>query len=212
VSSLLSVVDRGARVAPEARDAVFLAVIDEVRRDQDSLWPSVLLVAFAPLLIRHRARMRRPRCEDLDQRVIVAFLDAARDVRDAKFVPRQIELGLRRRLFAEGGREHRGRDALPFDEETYAVDLFGKDEDRKVLAAETLRALEVRCGEALCDVLLERCATGESFRAYVDRKHSALPPRERARLCARMSRAEDAALRTLRRRAERVERRYALAG
>jgi hypothetical protein len=59
--------------------------------------------------------------------------------------------------------------------------------------------------------MLERLATGESIRAYVDRTRAHLSPRERARLGDRIGRATHTALQTLRERAQRDERRAALA-
>jgi hypothetical protein len=209
VSEVLAAIDRGSRLSGERQDAVLFAVIEEMRLGPSNLWPSLLVVAFAPMLVAVRAKMQRPRCDDLDQRVLIAFIEAARCVQGARYVHRQLHFGVRRRLYAEGGREHRARDVELFDDETYAADLFGKDREHKAEAAEILRALEAQWGEALCDAMLERWASGESFRAYVDRTHAALAPRERARLCDRMGRSEYAALRDLKGRAERGERLYA---
>jgi hypothetical protein len=210
-SAALAAIDRGSRLSAGKQDAVLFAVIEEMRQGPCSLWQALLVVAFAPMLVGIRARMRRPRCDDLDQRVLIAFIEAARAVGAPRYVHRQLHFGVRRRLYAEGGREHRARDVEPFDDETYAADLFGKDRERKAEAVEILRALEAQRGEALCEAMLERWASGESFRVYVDRTYADLPPRERARLCDRIGRSEHAALRKLRERAERGERLHAYA-
>jgi hypothetical protein len=205
VASLLRAMDRGSPLSLAEQDAVMGAVLDEMRCNRSSLWQSILVVAFAPLLVRLRRNMRRPGCADIDQRVLMAFVEGARALEQRQYVVRHLHLSLRRRLFSEGRREHRSRDLEIFDDETYAADVFGKDRDRKVEAAEVARALEAQLGEELCDALIERYASGESLREYIARTRADLGSRDRLRLCDRLLRQERKEIRKLRTRTVRRE-------
>jgi hypothetical protein len=205
-AALLAAIDRGSTLGPEARDAVLFAVVQELRTNRNVLWQSILLLAFAPLLVRLRSHLRRPKCEDMDQRVLSAFLETARSVSSSTYVPRHLWLGVRARLHAERARDRRSRELAVFDDETYAPDLFGATSHQKAAAAEVLRVVEAEGGEDLREALLERHFAGASMKDYVDRAYASLGPRERARVCERLYRTELAVFRRLRARTARRER------
>src|SRR5579883_3051333 len=77
-AQLLAALSRTSRLDDDARDALLVCVVTEAQRGRSPLWQSILLAAFAPLLRRLRARLRRPKDEDLDQLVLVSFLDLVR--------------------------------------------------------------------------------------------------------------------------------------
>jgi hypothetical protein len=86
-----------------------------------SLWVSILLKAFEPLLLRIRKEMRRPEDEELDHRVLFAFLKALAlpSVRNAgTSALLAVERATRRYLTRERSRDH-DADLVPFDDAVY---------------------------------------------------------------------------------------------
>lgn len=64
--------------AAEARSAVTRAFVHEAQRRKDSLWSSILVVAFRPFLERLRHRMRKVSgalAEDIDSLVLSSFVE-----------------------------------------------------------------------------------------------------------------------------------------
>jgi hypothetical protein len=54
-----------------------MALVQEQAQAPHPLWSSLLALAFAPMLLRLRSRLRRPDDTDLDQEVLQAFLESA---------------------------------------------------------------------------------------------------------------------------------------
>jgi hypothetical protein len=204
-SAVLAAVDRGSPLTVAQRDAVLLCLLDEVKRTPRALWQSLLLVAFAPMLMRFRKGLRRPGCENLDQRVLVAFLETARSFPHTTYVQRNLRLGTRARIIAARHREERGSDLELFDDDTYAADVFAGSTPTHLKAetAEVIRIIEATGGQALRDALLARIESDATMKAYVDQEHPELGARQRDLLCDRLRRAEQAVLRKVRARATR---------
>jgi hypothetical protein len=54
-ADVLAAVDRGSQVNVANRDAVLLAILDEVKASPREVWQSILVVAFAPMIVRFRS-------------------------------------------------------------------------------------------------------------------------------------------------------------
>jgi hypothetical protein len=210
-SAVLAAVDRGSRLSLPERDAVLLALLDERRRSPNAIWQSLLLVAFAPMLLRFRRGLRHPGCPNLDQRVLVAFLETVASFPHRLYVQRNLRLATQARLIAEGRREHRAKDTVPFDDETYAPDVFGADAHLKAAAAEVIRIVEAAGGETLREALIARHAEDRTIKDYVDAAHPELTRRQRARVCEHLRRTERGVLRKVRARLKRREWRGVIA-
>ncbi len=77
VSALAATLAPGSKFDDESRAGIVLALVDEQARAPLPLWSSLLALAFTPMLLRLRSRLRRPKDTDLDQEVLLAFLEAA---------------------------------------------------------------------------------------------------------------------------------------
>jgi hypothetical protein len=210
-TAALAAIDRGSSLRVVERDAILLAILDELQKSPAPIWQSFLLVAFAPMLVRFRARLRRPDCENLDQCVLVAFLETARSFPHRSYIQRNLRLGTGARLRAERRRDHRASDLEVLDEEMHAPRAPGADAYLKSAAAEVVQIVEATGGEELCDALIARHGAAGSMKDYVASEHVGLSPRELARLCDRLYRAEAKALRRVRARVKQRERRFAFA-
>jgi hypothetical protein len=204
-SAVLNAVDRGSRLSLRERDVVLLAVLDERQRSPHPLWQSLLVVAFAPMLVRLRKGLRHPGCENLDQRVLVAFVETIASFPHRLYIQRNLRLATGARLIAERRREHRATDTVLFDDETYVHDVFGADAHLKAAAAEVIRIVEAAGGEELRDALIARHAGDRSLKDYIDTEHPELTRRQRERICDRLRRTEGSVLRKVRARLKRRE-------
>jgi hypothetical protein len=63
------------------RYAIVAAIVLEHQEAPRPIWASVLLVAFAPMLLDLRKRLGRDEDEDRDQNVLAAFLEAMKGIR-----------------------------------------------------------------------------------------------------------------------------------
>lgn len=85
-----------------------------------SLWTSVLMAVFEPLLLRLRSSMRRPEDEDRDQRVLLAFTHALSRgwvQRSGNHAPLAIDRATRQALAPLGRCSCRSAITIPFPEE-----------------------------------------------------------------------------------------------
>jgi hypothetical protein len=106
----------------EIRATIVLALVELQGAAPHPLWSSLLALAFAPMLRRLRKRIGRPRDEDLDQKVLMEFIDATTRV------PRttrswHVAICLRRET------EHRVFDHVRRDLETPTLEEFDDDHD-----------------------------------------------------------------------------------
>jgi len=188
VADVVAALGRDSPLSVESRDAIFLAIVSELQLGADALWSSILLVAFGPMLAQLRGRLGRARNEDRDQRVLLAFLEAARKTRFVSHVARGLRLAVQREMFFQRKVEQRGAETLPFDDDTYDSAPFDADARTKAAVAEVIRAIEAEGGAALRDLMLDTYANDGSVNEYVDRVHPELDLRARAAMCDRLRR------------------------
>ena len=82
---ILAAVAATSPLTVEERDAILVALLNELHRTRHPIWQSILVLAFEPLLVRLRARLGKPKAvcfgrsmgADLDQRVLLAPASAA---------------------------------------------------------------------------------------------------------------------------------------
>jgi hypothetical protein len=179
-----------------ARDIVASALVAERQRSADPLWQTLLVLAFEPMLVRLRTRAGRMRSDDLDQRVLVAFLGALTVVRAGPFLAVALKRATARLLFPPLKVERREEGHALFEEETHPPDLFTVDLATR--AAEVIRIIEATGGTELREAMLATRGTDETLRAYVTRTHPNATPAERANAYERLWRARNAVERRLR--------------
>ncbi|MGO8992423.1 MAG: hypothetical protein ACLQVI_03785 [Polyangiaceae bacterium] len=224
IGALVAVTARGSSIFAIDREAILAAIVAELQLSPERLWQPLLLVAFTPMLIRIRASLGRPGSEDLDQSVLLAFLEAARSPVCRSYVARNLRLLTQARLFAERRREHRAVELLVFDEETHPCDLFGEDAagstcearsapkaHHQAAAAELVRIIEAEGGEELRELLLTTYGDDDSVREFVDRAYADSDDVVRARASKRLRRARKQVFAKLRARAARREKESVLA-
>ena len=162
------------------RDALLGALVTENNRAPAPLWQSLLLAAFERMLLRIRRRLGRPRDEDLDQRVLLAFLNALRSVRASSYVALAIRWATEGEVFAGRRAERKAPKMAPFDDDRYVGDPFGVDAHARAAAAEVVRIVEEQGDGEILAVLLATRATDESLSHYVAREYADRTDEERA--------------------------------
>lgn len=196
-SALLAAIDQSSDLGAKPRAALIAALLSEHQRAPSPLWQAVLLVAFQPMLARIRKILGKPKDEDLDQKVLLAFLDAARTVsveHAASYAPLALRWATQSAVF--GTADH---DAI---DDAFEADLEGWDPSGtapqwpifEAGAADVARALDAHdVDEEIVNVVLATCAGDESIVEYVDRVHERDTP-ELRRACAQKLRRERAVI------------------
>jgi hypothetical protein len=206
VGAVLGATERGSALSPHERDAIHAAIVTELQESPAHLWQCLLLVSFTPMLVRIRASLRQPGNVDADQRVLIAFLEAARSPVSRSYVARNLRLLTQVRLFTERRRERRAPELLLFDEETHPCDPFRVEAHARVAAAEVVRIIEAEGGEELRDLLFTTYGDDTSVKTFVDHAYAACDERVRARASKRLRRARLEAFAKLRARSEGTRR------
>ena len=106
-------------LAREPREALIAALVAGAQRTREPLFASLLLAAFAPMLLRLRGRLGGSSDDDLDQCVMTAFLGAVREVSPGPHAAIALRWATEKRVFAELRAMGRSPRAEPFDEETH---------------------------------------------------------------------------------------------
>ncbi len=179
-AELLAAFHRSSSLAVTERAAIVSALVTEAQRSTSRTWPSLLTSIFAPMLLGIRRRLGRPRDEDLDSVVLVAFLDAVRTIRPSAYTGRGLRLSTLRAVFG-GARADRDA-AAPLeelDEERHALEGF-VDAHESANAAEVIRMIEAEAGGELLDLLLATRAGDETLLDYVARNHPAMTAAQRS--------------------------------
>jgi hypothetical protein len=171
VAMLVAALDLGSRLAPSEREALVDALVAEAQGARDSTWSSLLLVAFAPMLRRLRARLGRRGSEELDQSVLAAFLEAVRAIVPGAYTALALRWRTEKRVFGDIRKERRAPEMLELDEEHHAEDLFEVEALARATAAEVVRVVEAVGGDELLDVLLATHAGDEALKDYVARTY-----------------------------------------
>jgi hypothetical protein len=197
------------------RDAILVAILDEVRATKASLWQAVVVVAFEPMLVRIRTRLGQPKVtrfgrsesDDLDQRVLLAILEAASAKRVTSHAARVLRLGVMERVFGEEEAEREAFGPDEFDDDTYEVDPLAVTTRDKAAANEVLRIVEVEGGAELRDMMVATRAHGEPLRDYVTRVYADRGLTERRTIERRLAADADRIERKLRELEERPQHR-----
>jgi hypothetical protein len=209
VGALIDATSRGSSLFAIDREALLVVLVTELQRSPETLWQSLLLVAFTPMLVRIRTSLRDPGNQDLDQSVLLAFLESARSPVCRSYVARNLRLLTQSRIFAERRREHRAPEMEVFEEATHPGDPFGVEAEQRAAAAEVVRIIEAEGGEELRELLMTTYGDDESVKAHVARAYADCDEKTRARACKRLRRARLEVFAKLRLRTERRERQHA---
>jgi len=190
--ALLGALEPHSSAASAPRHALVSALVAENQRPPAAaraLCQSLLLAAFEGMLVRLRARVGRPRDDDMDQRVLTAFLGAVAAVRVGPFTPLAIRWATEGELFASIRAERRCPETLEYDDDTHPADVFDVNGQEKAAALEIVRIIEAHAGEELLDVILATKASDESLKDYVARTRPHGTAEERAAEYGRLLRA-----------------------
>jgi hypothetical protein len=205
VADLLAALDKSSRLSADERDPILIAVATEHQRTRHALWQAILLKAFAPMLLFLRKRLGKTDDIDLDQAVLLAFLDAARSIRTESHVARCLRIVTEAKVFESERKARRHAGAEVFDDEAQYPSVFEASTHTKVAAKEVLDILEAEGGPELRDVMFATCALDESVAEYVARVHARTPPAARAAIADRLRRQRINVLQKLNARIERKE-------
>lgn len=195
----------------EERDAILVALLGELRTTKAPVWQTLLLLAFEPMLAGVRARLGQPavtrfgrsHADDLDQRVLSAFLEAARSLRITSHAARALRLAVRRSVFEQERGERAAFQPEEFDDEAYDGKPFETATSDKAAANEIAGIVGAEGGEELRDMILATRAHGEALRAYVARRYPDLSLPRRRTIERRLTAAANRLERALRKRAQR---------
>jgi hypothetical protein len=120
---VVAALDGSSALTEHDRYALVGAIAAAHEKEGHPLWGSLLLVGFAPLLLRLRARMGYPEDEDRDQRVVLAFLNALRTTSVTR-AGLHTAAALRRRtqeaLVLERRKEKRAEVFVSFEEDAHS--------------------------------------------------------------------------------------------
>jgi hypothetical protein len=205
IADLLAVlVDRSCLTADE-RDPILIAVVVEHQRTRHVLWQALLLKAFAPMLLHLRKRQGRAEDADLDQAVLLSFLEAARSIRTESHVARCLRIVTEAKVYEDErkARRHAGGEVL--DEEADYPSVFGPSTHTMVAAKEVLDMIEAIGGAELREVMFATCALDETVAEYVARVHARKPYAARAAIADSLRRQRINVLQKLNARIERKE-------
>lgn len=188
ILSVLAVMNDESERRYAEREALTRALVREQQERPGPFWSSVLLVAYAPMLLRLRGRIGGDAFarDDLDQMALEAFLEAVarfrlvdRPTRIAMYLRQDTQRAVFRRLRVE----QQARTRLTVLEEAVEreadVDLFASprsdepldDDERDELTALLRAKVGDRVPSARLDVVIATHLRGERLRDYVARTH-----------------------------------------
>jgi hypothetical protein len=211
ILSVLAVMNDESERRYAEREALTRALVREQQERPGPFWSSVLLIAYAPMLLRLRGRICGDAFarDDLDQMALEAFLEAvqrfplaARPTRIAMYLRQDTQRAVFRRLRAE--QQSRTRLTV-LEEEAQAADefeLFASPRSEEPLdddeCDELVEMLTARVGDRIApaklEVVIATHLRGESLRDYVARRHAELDEHAREVVYQRLKRER---LRTL---------------
>jgi hypothetical protein len=173
VGGLLAALDLGSPLEPAERAAVVTALAREAQGAKPHpLWQSLLLVAFAPMLRRLRARIGNPKSAEHDQRVLFAFLNALRTVEPGPHTALALRWATEKAVFGAIRKQRSVPEVLDFEEETCAPDLHQIEALEKAAVAEVARFVESECEEELVEVFHATTAGDLALKEYVARTYT----------------------------------------
>ncbi|HEY2515433.1 MAG TPA: hypothetical protein VGI39_31410 [Polyangiaceae bacterium] len=184
------------------RDAVTLALIAEHQRTSRTLWSALLLVAFAPMLKRITRRLYDQR--DAEERVLLAFLEAARKI-SVQRPPSHLALHLRRATergaFGSTAAAREEPDLEPLES---AEDEPAEDTEELLERRDRARAVDRVLGaefgpdaELVFDILVHARTGRASLEAFIAERHPEAYAAEQSALYERWHRLRRRALAVL---------------
>jgi hypothetical protein len=184
------------------RDALIAAVLTEHQRAPEPVWQSILLVAFEPMLVRIRRRIRGERdAEDRDQQVLLGFLEALRSVRAGPYMVLAMQWVTKAHAFGAVRKDLRERAAHdPYDDDRTRARPLGATAVEKVAATEIMQMVEAAGGEELLQAIVATEGGDEPLSEYVARVHPQASLADRAKIHDRLSRVQNKVMREIRRR------------
>ena len=205
IADVLAALGQSSRLSVDERDLILIAVVTEHQRTRHALWQAILINAFAPMLLFLRKRQGRPDDIDLDQAVLLAFLEAARSIRTESHVARCLRIVTEAKVFESERKARRHVGAEVFDDEVQYPSVFGASTHTKVAAKEVLDLIEAEGGPELRDVMFATCALDDTVAEYVARAHARKTPAARAAIADRLRRQRINVLQKLNARVQRKE-------
>jgi hypothetical protein len=170
--ALVAALDLRSPLCADERASLVGALVAESRRAPAAIWSSLILVAFAPMLRRLRARFGRRPNEDLDQEILASFLDAVRTVGAGPHLALALRWRTEKLVYRAVRSDRRAAEMLPFDEETHPADVFELEAVRKAATAEVVRIVESLGAGDLVEVLLTTNGGAEQLKAYAARTYA----------------------------------------
>ena len=157
------------------------------------------------MLLHLRKGQGRADDADLDQAVLLSFLEAARSIRTESHVARCLRIVTEAKVYEDERRARRHAGGEVFDDEVEYPSPYGASTHAKVAASEVLEILEAEGGAELRDLIFSTCVLDETVAEYVARVHPRKAPADRLALADRLRRLRINALQKLRARVERKE-------
>lgn len=211
ILSILAVMNDESERRYAEREALTRALVREQQERPGPLWAGMLLIAYAPMLLRLRGRICGDAFgrDDLDQMAFEAFFEAvgrfpldARPTRIAMYLRQDTQRAVFRRLRAEQKARLR---LTVLEEEALAVeefDLFASGANERALdddeREELIELLVARVGDRIApaklEVVIATYLHGERLRDYVARHYGDLADDARELVYQRVKRER---LRTL---------------
>jgi len=173
---------------PQERNQIVVALLEEHRAGTCPLWQAILFASSTPMLLRLRKRLKRDKDEDVDQRLLTAFVSALRVVRMGPYAAISLRWATEKEVFLDDHKERRQVSFELFEEETHPADVFGVDVRDQERAREILAMLEAR-GEELVEVVLATHVGDESLEELAARKCPGADKRTLEREVIRLARA-----------------------
>ena len=179
-----------------------MALVQEQAQPPHPLWSSLLALAFAPMLLRLRSRLRRPDDADLDQEVMLAFLESAVRVPQST-EPWHVAICLRRaterRVFDHMRKVVRAPVTEEFDDDRDATltlaDIVDEGGARRLDAA-----LDALADPAMRELIVSTCIEEVPLGTYVEQLYPTLSRVKQAEMAETLRRQRSNALATMARR------------
>jgi len=201
IADIRRALDASSSLSVGARRALVAALVEESQKGVSTIWSSLLVIAFAPMM--HRLRQRTgPRIDpDLDSEILVAFLGAVRSVRPGPYTALNLRWATEKDVLRGRRASRRLGTLAPFDEDIHSSPVFHETESGRTFA-EVLRVLEAEGSAEILDVLIATRGRDESLSAYVAR--TCPNPRERKSRYERLWRARLSLEREIKKRVSRA--------
>jgi hypothetical protein len=202
VSALAATLAPGSKFDDASRAAVIVALVQEQAQAPHPLWSSLLALAFTPMLLRLRSRLRRPKDTDLDQEVVMAFLEAAVRVPQST-EPWHVAICLRRAT------ERRVFDHLRHVVGAPVTEEFDDDRDAMLTLADLVdeggarrlnEALDALEDPAVKELIVSTCLEEAPLGTYVERLYPTLSRAKQAAMAETLRRQRSNALAAMARR------------